>query len=343
MKIINQRITKFIQLGEYLSKIDLNSKTYSDLLKIINSSTIKNKWFTKRTILFALKNWSNLLSYNNINIWLSKYQIPKTINKKKVALILAGNIPLVGFHDLLCILITGHKAVIKCSSNDDLLIPFLYNKIFEPTYIFKGDVIFEKKRLKHFDAVIATGSNNTSRYFDYYFSKVPNIIRKNRNGISVIEGCESIKELERLAEDVVSYFGLGCRNVSKVFVPKGYDLNLILKPLEKHSYLLNSNLYYNNYIYNKSVCTINNTKYLDNGFIIFKKSKSYSSPVGTLHYEYYEDLNKLKNKLKNDKSKIQCIASKIKSLNSVPYGDLNKPKLWEYADNIDTINFLLNL
>jgi len=342
MNIVNKRINGFVKLGEYLSKIDLDDVKYKDLLFCLNKTFENNKWFTIENLIYALNCWADQLNETNINLWLKKYSINNSISKKKVALILAGNIPIVGFHDLLCVLITGNIAVVKYSSSDPFLIPFLINKliIFEST--FKNSVEFSKERLSNFDMVIATGSNNSSRYFEYYFSKVPNLIRKNRSGVAVLNGNEFKKDLDLFAIDIVSYFGLGCRNISKVFLPIGYDLNLIFGALYKHSSLLDSNKYANNYDYNKAVFLMSQIEFSENGFFILKEDPSYFSPVSCLNYEYYEKLECVTKTILNDSDKIQCIVSNLDFPKSISLGTTQNPKLWEYADGKDTIDFILN-
>ena len=253
---------------------------------------------------------------------------------------MAGNIPLVGFHDVLSVLISGHKVLIKCSTSDPLLIPFLVKKLqeFEPD--FTSLVEFTSERFKSFDAIIATGSNNAARYFEYYFSKVPNLIRSNRNGIAILDGSETKEQLEALAKDIVQYYGLGCRSTAKIFVPNQYDLNLIFGALYPYSNLMDSEKYANNYDYNKAVYLMSQFDILDNGFFVLKEDSTYSSPVACLHYEYYENLVSLEEKLTQDQDQIQCITSNQEKENHFAFGKAQHPKLWDYADGKNTLDFL---
>ncbi len=253
---------------------------------------------------------------------------------------MAGNIPLVGFHDVLSVLISGHKVLIKCSSSDPLLIPFLTKKLqeFEPDY--SNLIEFTRERFQNFDAIIATGSNNAARYFEYYFSKVPNLIRSNRNGIAILDGSETKEQLEALAKDIVRYYGLGCRSIAKIFVPNQYNLNLIFGALYPYSNLMDSAKFANNYDYNKAVYLMSQFDILDNGFFILKEDPTYSSPVACLHYEYFNDLQNLEQNISQQQDKIQCITSNQEKENHFAFGEAQHPKLWDYADGKNTLDFL---
>ena len=255
---------------------------------------------------------------------------------------MAGNIPLVGFHDLLCVLITGNKALVKLSSNDQKLIPLLIDFLIDIEPSLKDKVIFTKEKLDHYDAVIATGSNNTARYFEYYFGKKPNIIRKNRNSVAVLSGKESQEELTALGEDIFRYFGLGCRSVSKIYLPKEYNIDTFFKAMFPYNSIINHHKYANNYDYNKAVYLMSEFKILDNGFLILKEEESFGSPIASLFYEYYEDVSTLKEKLKDNKENLQCIVSSGFVEDEISFGNTQKPMLNDYADGIDTIAFLLN-
>ncbi len=255
---------------------------------------------------------------------------------------MAGNIPLVGFHDFLSVLIAGHSVVVKQSSNDKHFLPLItkYLEHVEPS--FKGAIAFTEEKLTDFDAAIATGSNNTARYFDYYFGKYPNIIRKNRNSITVVTGNETEAELKGLGEDVFRYFGLGCRSVSKLFVLKGYDFDQLFKAIFEYSDIINYKKYQNNYDYNKAVYLMSEFDLLENGFLMLKEDKSYSSPIASLFYEYYDDVDSLQEKLRQDEDDIQCIVSNALE-NAVPFGQTQQPSLTDYADGVDTLEFLSEL
>jgi hypothetical protein len=232
---------------------------------------------------------------------------------------------------------------VKQSSNDKYLLPFLTNYLHAIEPNLKDRIKFTDNPLDEFDAAIATGSNNTARYFEYYFRKKPSIIRKNRNSIAVLNGRESNDQLEALSEDIFRYYGLGCRNVSKLFVPKGYDFDLFFKAIYKWHPIINDSKYANNYDYNKTVYLMSEFDLLENGFLILKEDHSYSSPIACLFYENYDNSDKLKDKIKNDKDKIQCIVSDGLFKDEVKFGDTQKPQLWDYADGVDTVDFLLKI
>jgi hypothetical protein len=258
-------------------------------------------------------------------------------------LVLAGNIPLVGFHDFICVLLSGHKVQIKTSSNDQMLLPFLANYITSIEPALLNYIHFSEGKLIDFDAVIATGSNNTSRYFEYYFKDKPSIIRKNRNSVAVLNGSETKADFEALGEDIFRYFGLGCRNVSKIFVPKGYIFDAFFEGIFKYQDVIHYEKYANNYDYNKAVFLMSNFKLLDNEFLTIKEDTSYASPISSVFYEFYENLEEIKSKLENDSDQIQCVVSKNLIDNSIPFGKTQKPELWDYADNVDTIAFLMKI
>lgn len=334
-----QRIIAFNRLGKFLREINPENPTYDSLFEVVYKAKDNNGWFSNENVLKSFAAWGELLNKQDLTLWTEKYKFNQA-EPKTVGLVLAGNIPLVGFHDVLSVLISGNKALVKCSSSDPLLIAFLINKLqeFEPG--FNDYIEFTKERFTDFDAVIATGSNNAARYFEYYFSKVPNLIRSNRNGVAILEGNETKEQLEALAIDIIQYYGLGCRSTSKVFVPKGYDLNLIFGALYPHNNLMDSAKYANNYDYNKAVYLMSQFDILDNGFFILKEDSSYSSPVACLHYEYYENLEELENKLKIDRDLIQCVTSNFEGKGHFPFGKAQEPNLWDYADGKNTLDFL---
>lgn len=334
----------FVKLGTFLREF-CNSQQNEDewsvkLNQAIELSKHKNGWFTRENVMFALENWGELLTENNLHAWLSNYSLSEN-RPKTVALILAGNIPLVGFHDFLCVLLTGNKVLAKLSSNDEVLIKFITAYLTFIDSIFKDLIVFEKEQLKEFDAVIATGSNNTSRYFEHYFGKGPHIIRKNRSSVAVINGEESPETLKELGEDIFRYFGLGCRSVSKIFVPRNYDFDLFFKSIFEFNSIVEQNKYANNYDYNKAVYLMSEFKILDNGFLILKEDEGYSSPIASLFYEFYDEPEELKNRLIADKEQLQCVVSQGFMEDEVAFGQTQKPSLTDYADNVDTVDFLL--
>lgn len=348
---LNQRLTAFEKLGQFISQfsndtiekrdgIEHNELFFDGFKHQIKLAYEHNDWFKKENVLFALESWSKALTKSNIEHWTSKYNF-KSVTPKTVAIIMAGNIPLVGFHDFLSVLISGHSVIAKQSSNDKHLLPFLakYLEYVEPQ--FKGKITFTEEKLNDFDAVIATGSNNTARYFEYYFKDKPSIIRKNRNSVAVLTGQETKEQLEALSDDIFRYYGLGCRNVSKLFVPIGYDFDAFFKGVYKWHNVIHENKYANNYDYNKAVYLMSEFDMLENGFLMIKEDKSFASPIATVFYEYYSDEESLKTKLQNESEHIQCIVANGFNTNEIPFGKTQEPQLWDYADGVDTLQFLL--
>lgn len=341
----------FIELGHFLKQFNANETVknenvlkndlfFNEFNKLIELSQSHNGWYTPEQVYFAIQSWAEALSKENLEKWLSTYNFDSVV-PKNIALILAGNIPLVGFHDFLSVLITGHSVLVKTSSNDQHLLPFLAKYIIALEPKFADKITFVEGKLENFDAVIATGSNNTARYFEYYFKDKPSIIRKNRNSVAVIDGSESKEQLLALGEDIFRYFGLGCRNVSKLFVPKGYSFDAFFEAIFEYQDVIHYEKYANNYDYNKAVFLMSNFKLLDNGFLTLKEDASYASPISSVFYERYENLDLLKKQLNDEKDQIQCIVSNDLIDGSISFGETQKPQLWDYADNIDTISFLL--
>ncbi|MFY0714151.1 acyl-CoA reductase [Seonamhaeicola sp. NFXS20] len=350
---LQERINAFVKLGDFLGQfsnkvitkqnnVELNDLFFDGFKHQLKLAEEHNGWFTKENIAFALKNWSNALTQTNLSKWLSKYNFNE-ISPKKVAIIMAGNIPLVGFHDFLSVLISGHHVLVKQSSNDKQLLPYLakYLEYVEPN--FKGNISFTEEKIANFDAVIATGSNNTARYFEYYFKDKPSIIRNNRNSVAVLTGNETEDDLKNLSEDIFKYYGLGCRNVSKLFVPKNYNFDAFFKAIYHWHPIIEETKYANNYDYNKAVYLMSEFDMLENGFLMLKEDKSYASPIATVFYEFYDDTNNLKEKLKSDEQHIQCIVSNGFIENEVSFGQTQKPQLWDYADSVNSVEFLLSI
>ena len=349
----NEIKLNFIELGKFLSQFAENQSLkndsvlhnnlfFDDFLKLIQLSQSHNGWYTQENVYFAIQSWAKALTSENLEIWLYNYNF-KNIKPKTVGIILAGNIPLVGFHDFLSVLISGHKVLVKTSSNDQHLLPFLANYLIKLNSKFSKNIIFTEGKLEKFDAGIATGSNTTARYFEYYFKDKPSIIRKSRNSVAVLNGLESAAQMVALGEDIFRYFGLGCRNVSKLLVPKNYNFDLFFNGMFPHQDVIKYEKYANNYDYNKAVFLMSNFALLDNEFLTIKEDSSYASPIASVFYEFYEHLDDVKIKLKDDKDKIQCIVSNNLIDNSVEFGQTQQPKLWDYADNVDTLEFLINL
>lgn len=343
----------FVDLGKFLNQFSLEKNIKNESVKnnalffeafedLIALSQSHNGWFTPEQVYFSIQSWASALTEDHLNQWLSAYDF-KESEPKKIGLILAGNIPLVGFHDFLTVLITGNDVLVKTSSNDQHLIKFLAKYLIALDERLSSKITFVEEKLEGFEAVIATGSNNTSRYFDYYFKNVPNIIRKNRNSVAVLNGNESKEDLINLGEDIFRYFGLGCRNVSKLFVPKGYDFKVFFEAIYEYKDVIFYEKYANNYDYNKAVFLMSLYKLLDNEFLTLKQDSSYASPISCVFYEFYDDLEEVKSRLKFDEEQIQCIVSNNIIENSIAFGQTQKPMLWDYADNVDTISFLNSL
>jgi len=329
---LQDRINIISELGIYLRKNFLED--HFDSIKI---ATVKNPWFTVKSITNAVLSISDMVEKDMLNAWLNPYTIKEPSSQKNVLIIMAGNIPLVGFHDLLSVIIMGHNPVIKLSSNDNVLMPLIINiflDLFPSNYNqikFINDV-----KGRSFDAVITTGTDNSANYFKYYFKDAKKIIRKNRRSIAVLDGSESSQQIKGLANDIFLYYGLGCRNVSKLYLPCGYDLNILFKSFYSHKHVIEHKKYGNNYDYNKAIFLMGNNKLIENGFILLKEDSSLYSPVAMLYYEYYNDINDVHSFIDKNSDKIQCIVSK----NNIPFGNTQKPKLWDYADGVDIIDFL---
>ena len=353
MSIIQNRINAFVKLGEFLSQFTKNGIQKKDNIVFneiffdgfkhqIKLAQEHNSWFTKNNILFSLESWSNSLTESNLNNLIKS--VNTAISKpKKVAIIMAGNIPLVGFHDFLSVLLSGHSVLVKQSSSDKHLLPFLAKYLEYITPELKGNVEFTEEKLSNFDAVIATGSNNTARYFEYYFKDKPNIIRKNRNSVAVITGNETHSDFEKLSDDIFQYFGLGCRSVSKLYVPKEYNFDTFFNGMYIKKDIINNAKYANNYDYNKAVYLMSEFDLLENGFLMIKEDESYSSPIATVFYEYYDNEIDLKIKLHEDREKIQCIVSKDFIENEIDFGQTQHPKLTDFADGVNTLDFLTSI
>tara|TARA_B100001175_G_scaffold317754_1_gene336201 strand:+ start:995 stop:2038 length:1044 start_codon:yes stop_codon:yes gene_type:complete len=336
MSGLKDRIKGLEKLGCFLSNISEEDSRYNSFFEAIDRAQSQNDWFQKKNCITAIKSWGLALEPDKIARWESKYQVNETLNSKTIAVIMAGNIPLAGLHDLISIWISGNRALVKCATKDSILIPFIIG--IEP--IFKSLTTFTDGKLEDFDAVIATGSNNTARYFDYYFSKYPHIIRKNKNGIAVLNGSETMDDLESLGKDMLQYYGLGCRNVSKLYLPKGFDINLVFGGLYPYANVIEMNKYANNYDYNKAVFLMSGFDFLENGFFILKEDKAISSPIATGYYEFYDEISSIKSHFLKQKENIQCIVSNTDIEGAIPFGRAQNPELWDYADGVDTLEFI---
>lgn len=341
MNIENQ-VLGLIELSRYISAfLAKKNKDYNEndaeFELLIRKSEIENPWFTVENQKFALGQWADLLTEEHINNWLKAYTISKTT--KRVGLILAGNIPLVGFHDVISVVLSNHIPVIKLSSKDRYMVPFLLKKWNE---FSGGNVQFEfVERLENFDAVIATGSNNTARYLEYYFKNHLNIIRKNRTSVAVIKGNETKEELKLLAEDIFRYFGLGCRNVTRLFIPQDFLIDRLFESFLDFQDIINHNKYANNYEYNRAVYLLNQEKFWDNNFVMMKEDDKLFSPLSVINFSRYSSMDEVKSFIAENEENIQCIVAKEElGLDSVAFGEAQNPGLDTYADNVDTMKFL---
>tara|TARA_X000000368_G_scaffold291446_1_gene231698 strand:- start:363 stop:1361 length:999 start_codon:yes stop_codon:yes gene_type:complete len=330
---LKERISLFSSLGEFISKSP-------DVLdEVISQAILLNPWFTQKYIKTSLLSIAQMLEKEKLENWISNYNL-KHVKEKKVLLIMAGNIPMVGFHDLLCVLVSGHSAIIKFSSKDKILMKFLINKLISicPDIYNKIYIVDDFVKCQ-FDALIATGSDSSSKYFNYYFKDYKSIIRKNRRSIAVLDGSETAQDLINLSNDIFLYFGLGCRNVSKLYLPNGYDLNNLFNAFYDYNDIINHLKYSNNYDYNKTVYLMNRENILDNGFVLFKEDISIQSPVATVFYEFYSNKIDLDNFIEENNSLFQCVVGK----DNISFGQTQFPNLDSYADQVDTVSFLKSI
>lgn len=348
---LTDRINVCSKLGEILRNPDEEKfrsfrKEISELRELVVESRNHNPWFTPENVQQALLAIGQSLHRKKTEKWLCRYPMDKLepCDPKTIAVVMAGNIPLVGFHDYLSVMVTGNRFLGKLSGSDDRLLPLIHRFIEKIEPEFKGMATFTDSFLKDFDAVIATGSNNTARYFDFYFKKYPHIIRHNRNGVAVLTGQESVDELTALGNDIFAYYGLGCRNVSKLWVPEGYNFDLFFECIKDFSDVISNHKYLNNYDYNKSVFLVNRQPHLDNGFLLLREDAAIASPVAVVHYEKYASLSAIKKQLTQMEDQIQCVVSIDSEMPQViPPGRSQFPQLWDYADGVDTVDFLINL
>lgn len=353
---LQERTDAFVSLGkvfrEYLN-IEKKDPSFPFLVKwsdeienTIKKQTFYNAWFTEKNILFSLNAWAQLLTSEKLNIWTKPYTKKINLRKKtsNVGVIMAGNIPLVGMHDFVSVLISGNRFTGKLSSKDDLLLKLIAQILCDIEPSFTELIHFVDNLRIHPEAIIATGSNNSARYFDFYFGKYPSIIRKNRNSIAILSGNESDEDLFNLSKDIFTYFGLGCRNISKLYVPEGYTFDKFFNVIEPWHKLYQHNKYANNYDYHQSVYLMNKIPFLDNGFVLIKNDHQIYSPLSVIFYEYYSDITILAAEIKEKATDIQCIVSKEHEMEgSIPFGNSQYPEWWDYADNINTMEFLINL
>ncbi|PKV66347.1 acyl-CoA reductase [Pontibacter ramchanderi] len=334
---LENRIEAFVKLGKQLQDM-----TPEDRQALAFVAKAKNPWFDEANVSAALQGIITLLDEQYLREWLYPYHL-KQVTPKKVGVVMAGNIPMVGFHDFLSVLLSGHFLLAKLSSDDDVLMRRLASMLvaIEPAFANQFEFV---DMLKEADAIIATGSDNTARYFEYYFAKRPHIIRKNRTSIGVLTGHEEEEDLRALGNDIFQYYGLGCRNVSKVYVPEGYTFDELFEANAQHHNILDHHKYQNNYDYNKSILLVNRVPHFDNGFLLVQESEQLVSPISVLFYETFTSLPDLRHKLAAVKDKTQCVVSAHGWLEgSIAFGEAQCPMPWDYADGVDTMAFLQRL
>jgi len=337
-----QRVEAFVQAGIQLHTLLDDKEAWEELcLDVVNENT----WFTSESLKTAVLGMISLLEPNNLLRWSEHYTEPKS--SKTIGVIMAGNLPFVGFHDALCVLISGHQLLVKLSSSDTIL-PKLFFSILRKVNPELAAQVHITEYVNAADAVIATGSNNSSRYFEKYFSKLPHVIRKNRNSVAIITGLETERDLTLLGDDLFMYFGLGCRSISKVLIPKGYDITKLFPNWERWQAVVFHNRYANNYEYQKSLLLINKVPHLDTGFLLIKQESAMASNISVLHYEYYEDESNLLAILERNAEGIQCVAlaephTIPNKFRPVPFGNTQLPSLFDYADGVDVMQFLLDI
>jgi hypothetical protein len=358
----NLFITAFTRLGQFLRQFpagtgpdhgtdagdleDLNREFFKGFSEILEQEPVLNPWFTRDFLMKALSGIASMLEEEVLRRWLHPYGIKPLAPDAEltVGLVLAGNIPLVGFHDVMSVLASGHRVLAKASTKDDRLIRQVAGILSAIDPDLGRRIRFTDDKLSGMDAVIATGSDNSARYFEYYFRKIPHIIRKNRNGVAVLSGQESTEELAALGEDIFSYFGMGCRNVTKLYIPEDYDLKILLGVLDRFHELYQHHKYGNNVDYYRSIYLLNQVPLLDNGVLLLKEDSSIASPVGVVFYERYSDIGQVQRDLEQQSQGIQCIVSTSAEIEAaILPGSTQTPMPWDYADGVDTIRFLMEL
>jgi hypothetical protein len=332
-----EKIGALVELGNYIDQWNPEDRD-----RVFRIASVENPWFIPPFIRSALSGISHFLKKDILRKWLMPYE-PGLKSSKTVGLILAGNIPLVGFHDLLCVLFSGHLGILKLSHQDRVLMTHLVEKLVEIEPRFHEQIRIVSK-IEGVDAVIATGSDNTARYFHAYYQHLPHLIRKNRSSVAILNEKETEEDLLGLSDDIFLYFGLGCRNVSKIYVPADYDFDFLFSFLKQKHWLSNHQKYLNNYNYRKSCATLLDQKVLDGGFFLFEESESLVSPISVIYYSYYDEMENLKNTFQLHQDKIQTLVTRSSFFkNAVPFGKAQFPDPWDYADQVDTMDFLVQL
>lgn len=346
---LKQRKQAFVQLGLFINRhltnqqIQKEQRFHDDLDKILAVASSYNGWFTDDNLKRALQGIEFMLQEHQLSDFCN--DIKEQHSPKTIAIIMAGNIPAVGFHDLLCVLLSGNNALIKVSSDDPALIPFLCGMVIYYEKDFAPNINFAEAKLVNFDAVIATGNNNSAKHFEYYFGKYPHIIRKNRTSIAILTGNETTEELAELGKDIFYYFGLGCRNVSKLYVPEGYVFDGFFEAIYNFKYVIDNKKYNNNYEYNRAIYLLDLIPFLDNNFVMIKESSDLHAPTAVIYYENYTNEKELVEKINTQKDNLQCIVSKfdLEGISKVNFGCTQNPQIFDYADNVNTIDFLNTL
>lgn len=341
---LHQRINAFSELSEVLINYIKNIKNKPDILSTaINQASIQNPWFSNQNILYALDSISKSIQRTQIENWCKRYNYLNNSlsNPETIGVVMAGNIPLVGFHDFFFVMMSDNNIIVKLSSDDKILLPALAKILCNIEPEFNKKIIFTETKLTGFDMIIATGSNNSSRYFEYYFKNHPYIIRKNRNSIAILNGNETKDEIDLLCKDILLYYGMGCRNVSKLFLPFDYNFSELMEAIDNNKKLIDNYKFINNYNYYKSIFLINKQAFLDNGYIILKEDSNINSPLSVVYFEYYKEIKSVTDYISVHSDKIQCIVSKIPEINgSIYFGQTQSPTLSDYADNIDVMDFI---
>lgn len=337
---ISNRVDAFGLLGEFLktelAKDKLNTSEF--IRQVCQSALVRNGWFEPRESKTMLEYWSQQLTTEHLNEWIADYPFDES-SSKTVGLVLAGNIPMVGFHDVLATIVSGNKALIKCSNSDDVLIPTLLKELTRISPAMGETFEIAERFIKNYDAILATGSNNSARYFNEYFSTVPNVIRSNRTGVAILDGSETEEELNGLMRDCLQYFGLGCRSVTKLYLPVGYDLNKIFSASLPFAYLMDNKKYMNNYTYHKALMMMEKKNVLENELILMLEEPSLFSPVSVLYYQFYETIANLNDLIELNLDQIQCVIGH----KNRPFGSGQAPELVDYADGANTLEFLSKL
>ncbi|MCC5920955.1 MAG: acyl-CoA reductase [Cyclobacteriaceae bacterium] len=335
---LNERIAALAAWGQAIENID-----DSELERLSSLARSFNGWFDQANVKHAIRGISSMLKEEKLLEWTSRYDLTNELKNEKIGLILAGNIPFVGFHDVLSVLLAGYKMKVKLSSQDEVIPNYLVNELHHISPVLAKQIV-SHDRMDGVDAIIATGSNNSFRYFEHYFGKLPHIIRKNRNSVGIITGDESAEELALFGKDIFQYYGLGCRNVSKLYLSEKADPVKFLDAMEPNAYVMDNHKYANNYEYQRSAYLINQVSHLDTGYMLLREAEEMISPVGVVYYERYKDINELKSILSAKDDQIQCIVSTLGlGSRAVLPGQAQMPEPWDYADGVDTLEFLQKL